>query len=272
MFGNRACREVESLLWNYAARRVSEEDRERVETHLETCSKCGEQAEGYRRTLGALAAYQDQTAPSSQTNWQDLQARLAAKNPTPAPVGFRWRLPALAWGGASVAVVAGLLLFVLPLFRTPEVGQITFKPVLPDSHPGSKSASENPPLVVDNNPNFSQEEQDRIFDDLDTPPVETPVNTVQSVGRRTPRASWHRRRYRASRYEQVSTPTQHEVQFIPAADVDGGRSSHRTDPENFVMSPVGFANGQEDSPNYVMGSVGSSRRSNVSSYEEARGW
>src|SRR5690349_12262333 len=138
MFGNRACREVESLLWSYAARRVSEEDIERVEAHLKTCAQCREQAEGYRQTLGALTAYRGESVPLSQTNWQDLQARLAPERP--APAGFRWGIPTLAWGGIGAAVAAGALLFVLSMHNDRAQPGITFKPA-PDTELASSGSS-----------------------------------------------------------------------------------------------------------------------------------
>lgn len=277
MFGNRACREIESLLWNYAARRVSEEDIERVESHLKACAKCREQADGYRQTLSALTAYQAQPAPASRTNWQDLRMRLAETSPAPAPVGFRWKMPVMALG--SLAAAALLLIVINPFRPTAAPGTAFVGPA--DSTPGPKNTAANtektvPSLksgdgIVWTDPPKNEKHVADTGSSNDTLRYSAPDSRLTTVARREPRLRTHHRYYNTPRMQSPTPDSQPDIQLVSASDVDGGRPSAKAPQENYVISPVGYTTGQEDGPNYVMGSV-APRGNGASNIEEAKGW
>jgi hypothetical protein len=111
----RDCREIEPMLWNYAARTLPEENRERVESHLDTCPACSRQAEEYRITVRLTADFRDAAVPDSEANWNDLLARMEARAGNRAPVPARRpRFALTLWGGAAMAAVVIAVFFLLP--------------------------------------------------------------------------------------------------------------------------------------------------------------
>jgi predicted anti-sigma-YlaC factor YlaD len=107
---HRGCREIEPLLWNYAARTLPEQDIENVEAHLKGCSSCRQQEEAYRITATLTADFRERLVPESETGWTQLRAQIEARQETPLARTLRprWTLP--VWSGAALAAAAVVLL------------------------------------------------------------------------------------------------------------------------------------------------------------------
>ena len=270
MFGNRTCGDIGSHLWNYAAGRISEEDVERIEDHLRGCSSCREQADDYGKAVAGLAAFREHSTPQARTNWADLQARLTTDGRRRSPIGFGRLFPTLAWGGLSVALCAGLLMVVFHPFSKP---LIDFSPAPPTPSIGAPGISVvSPP--GDDHVAMTDEAAGNFGPDY------TDTASRQAVKRPYAQtASYrHRPRYTGARRPsgssfQASARDQHS-ETVPASlsSVDGEPPAVRTVSENYVLSPVGFGSGQDDTPDYVMGSVPSSRRSDATASDDGRGW
>jgi anti-sigma factor RsiW len=59
------CREVVDLLTDYVEGVLSQDDRERVEAHLQTCPDCTAYVEQVRTTIGALERLREENVPGA---------------------------------------------------------------------------------------------------------------------------------------------------------------------------------------------------------------
>lgn len=119
MFGRRKCDPVRDLFWNYAANRLTEADRERVENHLPGCTACTVEMEETRKTVRLVSAYRQEAVPETETNWQALRSRLETleSRPVYAPRPSERRLSPFR-GAVSVASLTVAVLLVSLMVRT----------------------------------------------------------------------------------------------------------------------------------------------------------
>lgn len=108
MFRKQECKQISDLLWDYAAQRLPEANRARVERHLAVCPTCRKEAAAFCATVEQVAMYRQTPVPSSETGWQEVQQRLSAVQPALFPAARRSGM-SLAWGLAAVCGIALLL-------------------------------------------------------------------------------------------------------------------------------------------------------------------
>lgn len=82
-FQHFRCRRIRSLFWDYASDRLPESLLEQVENHLTGCAGCRQEMDGLRKAQALLFAARSETPPRSQTNWQQLRAKIEAEEGRP---------------------------------------------------------------------------------------------------------------------------------------------------------------------------------------------
>ncbi len=100
------CRVCERLVWDYLENRLSEAERERVESHLKHCSSCRASLESARQTYRALRSLPRASAPSGLV--QRVHARIE-QLPEPKPFQRWWQ----GWRTVALAPALGLLVALL---------------------------------------------------------------------------------------------------------------------------------------------------------------
>jgi anti-sigma factor RsiW len=276
MWGFTECRSVSDQLWNYTAHRLSEDEVERVERHLNACGACRTEAEAYRQTVDALTAIRRQPIPESQRGWHELQARLTAPDRrSAASRSMGW--PSLTW---VTAAVAAALLFVF-LF-----------------HPGAKEPLASPP--GDRVASGAQTPGQREVASTQPGPSETtapaaasgsqPIAKVHPAPTRFRHSSEEvavlpptRSTHRSIRWSSVAaastagrprlvatrSPLRRGAPKISARQDDGAASAN-VEGSGYVLTPVAATSESDMSTQYVMGSVVMSSRS--ADPEVASGW
>src|SRR5258708_1767559 len=111
MFAKNECRQIDRLLWDYAAIALCEPDMELVEAHISGCRACAKRVDEYGLVVGVVKTGRIVRMPESRATWQSLRATLE-KERRIVPRRERLRFPVLALG--SMAIAAILILFVAP--------------------------------------------------------------------------------------------------------------------------------------------------------------
>lgn len=197
----RDCREIEPLLWNYAARTLPEQEIERVEAHLGACASCRQQAEEYRMTVVLSSDFRERLVPESETGWMQMRAQIEALQ-EPSPVRTlrpRWTLP--VWSGAALAAAAVALFFLrsgpptkpvpaVDISPLPGVAAIT-PPVRPDKTEDqtARNSPKNPTknYVAMTTPDSLSGKQSPAAPERQDKPRPLP-NNWSVAGRKTPRS------------------------------------------------------------------------------------
>src|SRR5258707_14490344 len=108
-FAKSDCREIDRLLWDYAAMALCEPDMEIVEAHIDGCPACAKRVDEYRLVVGVVKKGRVVRMPESKATWQSLRATLERERQSVPPRRERSRFPVFAMG--SLAFAALLLLF-----------------------------------------------------------------------------------------------------------------------------------------------------------------
>jgi hypothetical protein len=105
-----ACRKIAGELAAYAADRLPETARDRVDRHLALCACCRREVEDYQQALALMAGAAESRIPASRANWQMLAARMEAaqaqeRGGHTARLARQRLIPSLA-GAAMLALTA----------------------------------------------------------------------------------------------------------------------------------------------------------------------
>ncbi len=274
MWINSECSKISALLWDYAAQRLSESETTRVERHIAHCSRCTEQADAYRLTVGMLSAGRRQAVPTSLSTWQELRGRL--ETPERRPIRRSADLlPRLTLAGAGTALAAMLLVTFYSQGLHPSVA----------NHPRPPETVRAVPLTTHDEmpaPETKAEASDvasrTIFQGflpgeaalMEASSVPAPLTTPVShplPPTRLRLARWTPRHGAAS--------ARNEAKETYTAQLDGAGDPPRTQSHNFVISPVATQTDAETTPHYVMGSIpvgGGTSAGNGDGAEEGRAW
>ena len=103
------CRKIRSLLWDDAAGRLTETQRDRVAGHLQGCARCRQQAQKVAHIVAPIAVERQRGLPEIPGVWQAIQFRLdrpaAAQALPPASFGSLARRSAFIAGFAALCGV-----------------------------------------------------------------------------------------------------------------------------------------------------------------------
>ena len=278
MWRNTDCRTVSELLWNYTTHRLSEQEIERVERHLDLCGPCRAEAEAYTHTTSALRAIQREPIPDSRRGWHELQARLSAPPERQSILpAVRWMRPQLAFGSLALAAALCVVFMRPPLeFGTQSV-----------SRHGNAVASVPGPQVSES----AVDQADPLvggytYDDLMPLKAGPSHSEITGHSRRPGRATggWIQSPHSLRPSMKMASAAPYTVHARPAGwrsrrrsetaldfnHVDGrNRQQGTSDANNYVLTPVSTSSESDNGADYVMGSIIMASRSGDT--EEARG-
>jgi len=261
MFRKRECRSVSRLFWDYAASRLSADETERVERHLQRCAICQAEAEEHRQAVHLLAVYREQAVPESRTSWRALRSRLEAEERS-ASAPLRWPRWAAAWGGA-VAV----LLFALAARHTPRAASTNSSPssgtppnIIAQGDLPSTGDQQTKTVRVDPPDSGSVAGQNTRLVQAPTPADDNgaSVNRPQDKSARKPRRHrpvWKRAPRRVpTEHPSEPQPDSSPIRLTNYPDpVDG--PANRPPQREFVLSPALLPSSQGPPRHYVMDSI-----------------
>ena len=118
----RECRVVTRMFWDYALRRLSESETDRVEIHIARCDKCRKELQTYRITAGLLNRGRKEPEPESQATWHALRTQLQhvqKEKPLEIPQPARKASAVPLWAGTIAA--GAVLAAVWTSFRASDV-------------------------------------------------------------------------------------------------------------------------------------------------------
>lgn len=246
MFARIECRQIDRLLWDYAAMALCEPEMEKVEAHISRCRACARKSEAYASVVGVVKTGRMMRMPESGATWHSLRVTLERERRDVPALRRTRNIPALALGSA---VMAAFLIFVFAPRLANDEG-----PVRPigDDQEGQKLANSfgvGPPAVK------------RPKDNIKTPALSAPIRNVlaQDPPQRV------KRQPNSSQDQPVASPNveygtspepRPSIQtagYQPGNDAD--RPLDRSQQKDYVLTPVRMGSSQSGGAHFVMGTI-----------------
>lgn len=179
-----SCKSVDPFLWNYAAYKLDEAERSRVEAHLRQCPNCAGQVQAYRKTVEFMQNARQIEVAGTLGDWTTVRA-LLERNTVNRLMQTRPRLrPTVLRSGVSLAAVVlfGIALvrgipFRVPIRRAPRTSDRT------------QTRAEHQALVRSNRQNGTNPSDPATPNALAGPaarPIRNPGRLLSAEARQTP--------------------------------------------------------------------------------------
>lgn len=259
MFIAGECRTISRNLWEYAAGKLTDSERQRIEAHLRTCSRCTAQVESLSDSARGIAALATAGVPESTSTWHALRTQLESENLIRrAPARRRFALRH-AWAAPLAMGVAAAFLYIR--YQDSHVPTSGYRPGVNISvNHGAADAQ-----VASNDTNDHQ--GSNSGGGPDAPQVGVPGTPIlHEAGLHERNVSPRQHRHRPHDFTDNASPNQMQHQAQQAVErrevplnIDGERPAASMVKRDYVLPPAGYSPDRRNATQFVMGSIGGSQ-------------